>query len=1211
MSEVIEMEGNGLFNLLTNVPPSLFNKVKDLSSISQFFTNEIQVEVLFGENVDNVRQAVDNLGGIFENLGYGFGIITIPVDKLQELSTITDIQYLELPKLIANSSIDSLIASCVPQVWQGANLSGAGVLIGFIDTGIDYTINAFRNEDGTTRIVYLYDLIEQVSYNREEINSALKSSDPYSIVNFTDSTGHGTQVAGIACAGGNIDRSYYGAAYNSLIAMVKITAVEGINFSLSTQLMRGIKLLVDRARELRLPLVINISWSTNDGAHNGSSILEQYINTISSNERVTIVIAAGNEGNAAHHVGGEISEDQLIELQIAEEERGLVLQLYAPVLSELVLEVRNPTGATTGEIPLIEGYRQYSIDRDIILIYNTGPKPFNVEGEIAISIVPAIGDTIASGQWNLTLRNTSEYSGRYDMWMPISESLRAATRFLNPDIYNTLGIPATVQNVISVGSYNYQTLSISPFSGRGIYGRGFIKPDLVAPGEDIVTTLPRGSFGPKTGTSMAAPQVSGIAALLTEWGLIQGNDPFLYGDRLKYYLIRSATRRRLEEEYPSPTWGYGRVCAEAALELLLELIPSAGRRGYFRVEEQPSVSQPSQVEVPPQSIEEDIQRIIRTRENYLNPEYGNYVAQYTGDIVGELYASGLGTAIIIDERYAVVSVPRGDWPEVEEKVNSIVFIDPGRFYVLNAISPIEAAEIPFFQTNPFLNLTGRGVYLAIIDTGIDYLNPEFQFEDGSTKIFRIWDQTIQTGTPPEDLIIGSEYTEEQINAALELYRQGGDPYSIVPTRDTNGHGTNMAGIMGAKGQNPLLTGAAPDAKFIIVKLRLSNTAAFIATEIPLYTDADIIMALKYVFLQARNGSTPISALLPLSTNLSPHDGSLLIEQYIDYISTFAGIVITVPAGNEGFSDTHTEGRLKETGASEIIELQVGEGESNIIFDIWFQRPDRVSISITSPSGEILERIPIRERTLQRTTFVFERTEAIIFYNTPDPNTGDENITILLTNLVAGIWKFTLYGEAIYNGGYNAWLPNSILLKEGTRFLSSSQNITITSPATAARAISIGFYNQNTNTADARSGRGFTRTGAIKPDLVAGGVDALVISPGGGTTTRTGSSVAGAVTAGAIALLLQWKILIQKDTSFYSEMVETYLIAGAERDRGEVYPSRQLGYGKLNLYNTFEALRNSYRLIKTDDNVFSPIGLEEEEYTLGSLYVRKPGNLIIK
>ena len=155
-----------------------------------------------------MRQAVDNLGGIFENLGYGFGIITIPVDKLQELSTITDIQYLELPKLIANSSIDSLRASCVPQVWQGANLSGAGVLIGFIDTGIDYTINAFRNEDGTTRIVYLYDLIEQVSYNREEINSALKSSDPYSIVNFTDSTGHGTQVAGIACAGGNIDRSY-------------------------------------------------------------------------------------------------------------------------------------------------------------------------------------------------------------------------------------------------------------------------------------------------------------------------------------------------------------------------------------------------------------------------------------------------------------------------------------------------------------------------------------------------------------------------------------------------------------------------------------------------------------------------------------------------------------------------------------------------------------------------------------------------------------------------------------------------------------------------------------------------------------------------------------------------------------------------------------------------------------------------------------------
>ncbi|HZK01131.1 MAG TPA: S8 family peptidase, partial [Tissierellaceae bacterium] len=451
-------------------------------------------------------------------------------------------------------------ASCVPQAVSTYNVSGKGVLVGFIDSGIDYTHPAFMNDDGNTRIEYIYDLSNKgVVYNKQQINEAIKSDNPYSIVPELDDTGHGTHVAGIACGGGRIPEEYKGIAPEASIAMVK--GARG-RWVLSSQIMRGLKFLLDKSKELNMPLVINISLSTNNGAHNGSSLLEQYIRTIANLERVTIVIAAGNEGDDSHHVGGVFEKTQTKSFSIASDEEVIVINLYKTILPDISINIKGPSGISSGNIKMQEGYFQGSIGRNRYDIYVAGPKPFELESEIQITLTPISLKYLVAGTWNIQIDVMNDYEGRYSLWLPILEGLNPNTKFLEPNPLNTLGIPATVENIIAVGSYNPQTMTLSSFSGRGADDNGgIVRPDIVAPGENISGPSANGGYDRKTGTSMAAPQVTGICALFAEWGLVKGNDPYLYGQRLKYYLVKGANRVRKDVDYPNPLWGYGTVCA--------------------------------------------------------------------------------------------------------------------------------------------------------------------------------------------------------------------------------------------------------------------------------------------------------------------------------------------------------------------------------------------------------------------------------------------------------------------------------------------------------------------------------------------------------------------------------------------------------------------------------------------------------------------------
>lgn len=1164
--KVIKIANSGaLLNLLNRVPEGVKNK------LLQFEKEDVgKIELVVLINGDNrvVSSQVEKLGGTFEYLGYGFGIINIPISNLQNLNTIPEIIYIELPKVLYTSFEPSNRSSCVEQVWSMYNLSGKGILVGFIDSGIDYTHPIFKTKEGKTRIKYIYDMNQEKIWNEADINRALENPDPYSIVTQRDDVGHGTHVAGIACGGGNVDRRYYGPAYESSIAMVKMTREGKVNFSKSTQLMRGIRFLIDKSKELKLPLVLNLSFSTNDGAHDGNSLLELYIRTINSLERISFVIAAGNEGDAGHHVGGRILDSNNIQISIDREERVIKLQLYRSFTDNISIELKNPMGSSSGIMNIsTNDYYSGRLGSDNYYIYNSGPTPFNINGEILIILENSMG-FVTSGVWNLNLNKVDYILGNYDIWLPISEGLNRNTRFLNPTPYNTLGIPGTVFNAITVGSYNNITNNISSFSGRGnLQMSPVVKPDIVAPGENIESSIPNRGFDSRTGTSMATPEVTGAIALLAQWGIVQGNDPYLYGERLKYYLLKGAKRDRNDVVYPNPLWGYGSLCISNAFEIWF-------REGNARMNRKV------------------LSRATCVNE-YMSEEFNNYIVEYSGDIGKAIQGKDYACVFILDENYAVISVKSGEEERLLREVAEIVYLERTTFYTLNDISPLETSNIYKFHENPFLNLRGNGVLVGMVDTGIDYLNLSFTYEDNATKIVSIWDQTINIDS---NVQYGTEYSREKINEAIKAKKDGKDPYTIVPSRDEVGHGTNMASIIA--GRNNYI-GAAPDSELVMVKLKPAKRSTLqkegvVNVDFPIYNSTDVILGIRYLINVAKSLKKPMVIYIPVGTNMGGHDGNSILERYIDEISKTRGIAVVTSTGNSGDSSTHASGKIKTVGDIETIELKVDDSERNLTFEVWCNKPDKISIGLVSPSGEVIEKIPAKLKETEKIQFVFEGSSVNVTYYFPEESSGDELILVKIENIRGGIWLIRLIGDIIVDGTYNIWIPQRPIIKDQTRFIKPDTDITLTIPSTSARIITTSVYDQNNNTMVAFSGRGFTRDGRIKPDIASGGVNVSTMGKGNTPTKVTGGSVASAVLAGAVALILQWGIVDGRDKTMYSTKIKTYLIRGTRKRPGDIYPNREWGYGQLDLEGVFQGIRSLDRSYE-DREVL--IRIPEELYRL--------------
>lgn len=488
---------------------------------------------------------------------------------------------------------------------------------------------------------------------------------------------------------------------------------------------------------------------------------------------------------------------------------------------------------------------------------------------------------------------------------------------------------------------------------------------------------------------------------------------------------------------------------------------------------------------------------------------------------------------------------------------------------------LDSSGITKVQNQPTLSLKGEGVLLGFLDTGIDYRNPAFQSGEGNSRIIRIWDQTIRDGKKPEGFLYGSEYTKEEIDAALSSE----NPYDIVPSVDENGHGTFLAGVAaGSEDVANDFIGAAPFSEIAVVKLKPAKQNLrdfyFISKDADAYSEGDIMAAVSYLNQLAQKLNKPLVICIGLGTNMGSHGGTGPLSLYLNDVAVIKNHVVVTAVGNEANSRHHFLGKFEEGEESQLVEISVGDAVLGFTVELWSKAPEVHAVAVVSPSGEEIGRISVRQRNRTVRHFVFEETVVSVEYRSVGITTGDWLVFLRFDRPTKGLWNIIVYeDENIENGSYHMWLPISAFLSGEVFFLRSNPDVTITVPSTADVPMGVGAYDARTGSLFLDSGRGYTISGQIKPDFVAPGVN--VYGPGlrNQYIRMTGTSVAAAIAAGACALLLEWAVMREYDIMVNTANIKNYILRGARREDGiRRYPNREWGYGELDLYETLNRLR---------------------------------------
>lgn len=585
-----------ILNLALETPEEEREQTESLNVGYSAETRSWELIIKYHGSLDRLRE--QNI--VVEELIAGYAILTVPEALVDMVSDTPEIEYVEKPKRFYYGQTFPAGTSCFPPVTMRTPfLNGGGVLLAVLDSGITWDLEVFRKADGSTRIRYLWDqtVSEEMGdvkygkmpdgfsigteYTAEEINAALQMHtwDRYRLIPSRDLSGHGTAVAGIA-AGRSADGLYTGAAPEAELIVVKLGlpgnnggAEEG--FPRTTEILRGVTYALWKARQLNMPLVINLSFGNSYGSHDGSSLLERFLDNASEIGKTVICVGSGNEGAARGHFAGNITRDSRVELAVGNYERSLNIQLWKNYSDVFRIRLQSPGGEEAELTTNIQGGK-YTLKQEQtrILVYLGEPLPYAVAQEIYLEMIPVTGSYINAGIWTIRLEPIMTVTGQYYLYLPAGNGRGDSTGFYRSTPQVTLTVPSTAAKVITVGAYDPVYDTYADFSGRGyadsartigVAAAGLTKPDLVAPGVNIQAPDVYGTFTPTTGTSFATPIVSGAAALLMEWGIVRGNDPFLYGEKIKAYLRKGARPLRGETEYPNDRVGYGRLCVADSL----------------------------------------------------------------------------------------------------------------------------------------------------------------------------------------------------------------------------------------------------------------------------------------------------------------------------------------------------------------------------------------------------------------------------------------------------------------------------------------------------------------------------------------------------------------------------------------------------------------------------------------------------------------------
>lgn len=552
--------------------------------------------------------------------------------------------------------------------------------------------------------------------------------------------------------------------------------------------------------------------------------------------------------------------------------------------------------------------------------------------------------------------------------------------------------------------------------------------------------------------------------------------------------------------------------------------------------------------------------------------FRNYIVRYNQNVNGTARYESNRYFQIIDEFFGVIYVPPSQIPE--PLISSYSYFSVPKCYTYMDQGSLGASGITRLHDHPYLKLRGAGNLIAVIDSGIDWRHEAFR-NGNRTKILGIWDQNA-SGTPSEGVPYGRVFTREEINRALT----SPDDVEELPPLDENGHGTMLAGTAaGNMIPEQGFSGAAPEAELVVVKLKPAKKYLrelyLISPSAEVFQEDDIMLAISYVVKTAFRYQKPLSVCIGLGSSLGAHRGEGPLSQYVGSVANFTQNAVAVAAGNEGLARHHYMGMINENNPRDILELRVGKPESLYGFsmEFWGESPDFYNVVIQSPTGERLPVSSALKNSTQELSFVFVETKVLVNYIPIERRSGNTLIFFRFLHPAEGIWKLETESRLNSPAMFHVWLPVQGMISEETYFLEASPDYTITAPGDAPNGMTATAYQYRDNSLYIRASRGYNTDNLVKPDFAAPGVDIKVplAGPLGGYGTASGTSLAAAQTAGAAALLFEWANIRGNEPFFFGNSVKNYLRRGAVREENMTYPNKEWGYGRINLYHTFELL----------------------------------------